>query len=212
MPIISKENAEENLSEIEKIRLRNIAERKKIFEDLNLDSLKKKAKAHSDYLKAQIAAKRLQCHKCDPIKQFPNISLKKNHDISVHIGRRSSYPRAPVKEIVKKPSTPKPSKRPPMITFSQEYWNEFPFISYSRSQTSSDFRKKKTAYCNTCCTKVKKGAADVRIHMNSKMHQKNVESVMDQKCEICKMVVSEDLTAHLMTHMKTCSVLIFKFE
>ena len=206
MPIISKENAEENLSEIEKIRLRNIAERKKIFEDLNLDSLKKKAKAHSDYLKAKIAAKRLQCHKCDPIKQFPNISLKKNHDISVHIGRRSSYPRAPVKEIVKKPSTPKPSKRPPIITFSQEYWNEFPFISYSSSQTASEFRKKKTVYCNICCTKVSHWASAVREHMNSKTHQKNDESVMVQKCEICKMVVNEDLTAHLMTHMKTCSV------
>ena len=212
MPIISKENAEENLSEIEKIRLRNIAERKKIFEDLNLDSLKKKAKAHSDYLKAQIAAKRLQCHKCNPVKQFPNISLKRNHDISVHIGPRSSYPRVPVKEITKKPSTPKPSKRPPMITFSQEYCSEFPFLSYSSSHTASEFWRKKTAYCNICCTKVFHSAAAVRVHMNSKTHQKNDESVMGQKCEICKMVVSEDLTAHLMTHMKTCSVLIFKFE
>ena len=204
MPIISKENAEENLSEIEKIRLRNIAERKKKFEDLNLDSLKKKAMAHSDYLKAQKAAKRLKCHKCDPIKQFPNFSLKRYHDIAVHIGPRSSYPRVPVKGSAKKPSTPKPSK------YSRP---EFPFISYPSSEKAWE---KNRAYCNICCTRVRNTVAHVvgPRHMRAKMHQKNVESVnvMDQKCEICKMVVNEDLTAHLMTHMKPCSVLIFKFE
>ena len=58
--------------------------------------------------------------------------------------------------------------------------------------------------------------------MNTKKHKENAlsqqksanedfndESVTGQKCEICK-TVSEDLAAHLMTHMKTCSVLIFK--
>ena len=193
MPIISKENAEENLSEIEKIRLRNIAERKKKFEDLNLDSLKKKAMAHSDYLKAQKAAKRLQCHKCDPIKQFPNFSLKRYHDISVHIGPRSSYPRVPVKETAKKPRT------------------EYPFISKLRKTWDG---MGQIAYCNICCIIVRNIEAHVigAQHRKAKTHQKNVESVMDQKCEICKMVVNEDLTAHLMTHMKTCSVLIFKLE
>ena len=196
MPIISKENAEENLSEIEKIRLRNIAERKKKFEELNLDSLKKKAMAHSDYLKAQKAAKRLKCHKCDPIKQFPNFSLKRYHDIAVHIGPRSSYPRVPVKETAKKPRT------------------EYPFISKLRKSlgTPQAFPGQ-IAYCNICCTRVVNIEAHAYWnHRKAKTHQKNIESVMDQKCGICKMVVSEDLTAHLMTHMKPCSVLIFKFE
>ena len=53
----------ENLCEMEKIRLRNIAERKKMFQDLNLDSLKKKFLAHSEYKKAQRAAKKLKIMK-----------------------------------------------------------------------------------------------------------------------------------------------------
>ena len=33
----------------------------------------------------------------------------------------------------------------------------------------------------------------------------------DKNCEICK-IASEDLTGHLMTHMKPCSVLILKVD
>ena len=54
------EEEKEHLSEIEKIRLRNIAERKKKFKDLNLDSLKKQARVDIEYRNPQIAAKRLQ--------------------------------------------------------------------------------------------------------------------------------------------------------
>ena len=36
----------------------------------------------------------------------------------------------------------------------------------------------------------------------------------DKNCEICKIckIASEDLTGHLMTHMKPCSVLILKVD
>ena len=33
----------------------------------------------------------------------------------------------------------------------------------------------------------------------------------DKNCEICK-IASKDLTGHLMTHMKPCSVLILKVD
>lgn len=123
MEKINKQKINENLSEIEKIRLRNIEERRKIFEGLNLDSLKKKARSHIEYQKAQIIAKRRQCQECG--EKFPNESLKRNHIISVHQERRSSYPRA--KKIVKKPSTPKKSPKPPRSPITA--WREFPFIS-----------------------------------------------------------------------------------
>ena len=139
------ENSKENLSEIEKIRLRNIAERKKKFEELNLDSLKKKARAQIKYRKAQIAAKRIQCQKCG--RKFPNESLKRNHVISAHIGPRSLYTRVRVKEIVKKPTPLKTGKG---IVFTQEYFREFPFIS----QVSDHLTASKKAYCNICCTAV----------------------------------------------------------
>ena len=204
---IIKENVNENLSEIEKFRLRNIAERKKIFEDLNFDSLKKKARAHIEYQKAQMAAKRLQCQDCG--EKFPNESVKRNHIYSVHVGPRSSYPR--VKKISKNP--PKP--RNVVNLFSQKYYREFPFIS----QAPDAWDGSKKAYCNICRTDLFPYSNTIRIHMNSMKHKKNVimngdfndESVMGQKCEICKMI-SEDLTAHLMTHIKPCSVLIFKME
>ena len=73
----------ENLCEMEKIRLRNIAERKKMFQDLNLDSLKKKFLAHSEYKKAQSAATRRQCKECG--EKFANASLKRQHKIKLHI-------------------------------------------------------------------------------------------------------------------------------
>ena len=103
MEKINKQKINENLSEIEKIRLQNIEERRKIFEGLNLDSLKKKARSHIEYQKAQIIAKRRQCQECG--EKFPNESLKRNHIISVHQERRSSYPRA--KKIVKNQALPK---------------------------------------------------------------------------------------------------------
>ena len=202
-----------------------------------MDSLKKKARSHIEYQKAQIIAKRRQCQECG--EKFPNESLKRNHIISVHQERRSSYPRA--KKIVKKPSTPKKSPKPPrspITAFSQEYWREFPFISkcsdyfptYKKYNVA--IYKKKQAYCNICHIKLNHQAAVVRMHMNSKEHQRsayaqqkimtdeplavnenfNNESVMDRNCGICKMAYEDGTAAHLMTHMKPCSVLMFKTE
>ena len=124
----------ENLCEIEKIRLRNIAERKKIFEDLNLDSLKKQARAHLEYQKAQIAAKRRQCKECG--EKFATESLKRQHIITDHIGPRSAYPR--VKDnFLKKSSIP---KKPAPIVFT-----------YFTSQSLDGSQK---TYCSICATYV----------------------------------------------------------
>ena len=167
MEKINKENAKENLSEIEKIRLRNIAERKKKFKELGLDSLKKKAMTHIEYQKAQRAAQRLQCHKCVPHLKFPHKYLKRNHVISVHIGPRSSYPR--VKDFVKKPTPLEPGKGTP---FTPEYFREFPFIS----QVSDHLTASKKAYCNICRTAVLHHFTKIRNHMNTKTHKANANA------------------------------------
>ena len=98
--------------------------------------------------------------------------------------------------------------------------------------TTLPFIKKKQAYCNICHIKLNHQAAVVRMHMNSKEHQRsayaqqkimtdeplavnenfNNESVMDRNCGICKMAYEDGTAAHLMTHMKPCSVLMFKTE
>lgn len=184
----------ENLCEMEKIRLRNIAERKKMFQDLNLDSLKKKFLAHSEYKKAQRAAKKLQCHKCEPIKQFSNFTSKRNHEISFHIGPRSSYSRVPtVTEIVKEPTSLMGIRK---VVFTKEYFREFPFISQVPNHSTAS----KKAYCNICCIAVTHMVSDIHRHMNTMKHKKNASA------RICCYDGSK------MTHMKPCSVLMFKTE
>ena len=218
------EEEKEHLSEIKKIRLRNIAERKKKFKDLNLDSLKKQARADIEYRKAQIAAKRLQCKECG--KKFATESLKRQHITSVHIEPRSTYPRDARVKKKKKPRGAPKKKPPATITFT-----------YFFSQDPDGSQK---TYCTVCGSYVRPFPANIRMHLDSPKHKKHVrvqpqrlcvqvpkksqkimntrqtldshkDNKKDKNCEICK-IASKDLTGHLMTHMKPCSVLILKVD
>ena len=86
-----KNSENEKLSEYEKIRLRNIAERKKMFQELNLNQLKKNVAI----LPIQKAFKCIICG-----QTFPKEILKKEHFISVHVGKRPKSSRE--KKMIKK--------------------------------------------------------------------------------------------------------------
>ena len=86
-----KNSENEKLSEYEKIRLRNIAERKKMFQELNLNQLKKNVAV----LPIQKAFKCIICG-----QTFPKEILKKEHFISVHVETRPKSSRE--KKMIKK--------------------------------------------------------------------------------------------------------------
>ena len=86
-----KNSENEKLSEYEKIRLKNIAERKKMFQELNLNQLKK----NIAILPIQKAFKCIICG-----QTFPKEILKKEHFISVHVETRPKSSRE--KKMIKK--------------------------------------------------------------------------------------------------------------
>ena len=122
-----EKNENEKLCEYEKIRLRNIAERKKMFQEMNLDQLKRNV--------AVIPVNKAQSFKCESCgKSFSKESNLNKHFKSVHVGTRPKSARE--KKNIKR--------------FSEEFQMECPecnFIALGQSGLNQH-QKRKHKICN----------------------------------------------------------------